>query len=60
MLLINTEQSSNDIVMIHPIRSEAKIDSFAEIGKKFKKRSLLKCNRIFFQNKKKTFVENNS
>ena len=35
MLLINTEQWSSDKAMIRPTSSEAKLDSFAETGKKF-------------------------
>ena len=47
--------------MMHPIRSEANVDSFTETGKICKKRALLECERMFFNNEsEKMFAETNS
>ena len=51
MKLIDVENWSTHKEMVHPTRSEANVDSFAETGKACRTRALLECESRFFDNK---------
>ena len=47
--------------MMHPTMSEANTDPFTDIGKVYKNRALLECERKFFDNEtEEIFVESNT
>ena len=61
MNIINTYIWSSNKVMIHPTRSEVNTNSSTDTRKTYIRRSLLECERRFFNNKTEfSFAESHS
>ena len=61
MRMINSDQWSSNKDMMHPTRSDVNVNSFSKAKNPCKRRALLQCERIFFNNKSEiTFAEANS
>ena len=59
--LMHADQWSSNKMQTYPTRSDAKIESFENVGKIFRRRMLLETERIFFQNEsEETFGESNT
>lgn len=58
MKVLKYDAQSSDKDLMRPTRIEVHVDSFAKAGKTREKRSLLECERTFFDNKTEiTFAE---